>query len=591
VTDPASNSSQLGKYQLIAEIARGGMGIVYLAHAGGVGGFNKLVVVKELKPELASEESFREMFLDEARLTARLNHRNIVQTNEVGNADGRYFIAMDYLEGRALSRVNKVFEKTKPIALNTLLRIFAETLAGLHYAHELNDFDGSSLGIVHRDVCPQNVFITFDGQVKIVDFGVAKARNRLQETQAGTLKGRVAYMSPEQLSGGAHVDRRADIFAVGAMLWEALAGKRMWGQAPELEILRSLVERKIPALPESAASAPEELRAMVVKATDSDPANRFATAHEFRQKIEQYLLRSPAEESLTDLGMRMMETFGEDREKLRKVVEGHVAKGSSLQVELPKLDLKSAVSESSIEDTSKPSHPSTVQAAAASNSSVSQVSQVSGVSHVTPSTGTPMGAEVPALVLKQPSSKMPWVFGGVAALVAVGAVGYALTAKAPAAANTPPAPTAAPVPTDVPQSDLWESKFTQVESVDVGIVVAPPSATIFLDGAQLAGNPYSAKHKKGGHHKITATAPGYLPKTQESEFDGNVQVTLALEKAPPVAVLVPGVAGGGGAGGKPAASVVPPPASAAPTAKPNEINPQGGTAPVHKIDPNNPYGN
>jgi serine/threonine protein kinase len=609
VTDSASNTAQLGKYQLVAEIARGGMGIVYLAHAGGVGGFNKLVVVKELKPELAHEESFREMFLDEARLTARLNHRNIVQTNEVGNADGRYFIAMDYLEGRALNRANKAFEKTKPIGLNTTLRIFAETLAGLHYAHELADFDGSSLGIVHRDVCPQNVFITFDGQVKILDFGVAKARNRLQETQAGTLKGRVAYMSPEQL-GGTGVDRRADVFAVGAMLWEALAGKRMWGQAPELDILRALVERKIPPLPED-VKAPEELRAMVAKATDSDPTKRYATAHEFRQQIEQYLLRVPAEETLTDLGARMNDAFAEEREKLRKVVEGHVAKGSSRHIQLPRLDFKGVPaaqnSEPSISGVtphpaidSQPSQPSQPSSPGVSNSGVSQVS---AVSNVTPSAGTAMGAEVPSLVLRQPkASKLPWVVGGIAALIAIGAVGYAMnTQKPPPVTNATPTPSATPFPTEIPASDLWQTKFTQVEAVDVAVVVAPPNATIFLDGAQLAGNPYSAKHKRGGKHKITATAPGFLPKTQDADFEGNVQITLSLEKAPPGTIMGPNgmlvPAPGLSSGVKPMPSAAPSasaggtqPAHSASSGKPTDINPQGGTAPVHKIDPNNPYG-
>ncbi len=610
MTDSGSNSAQLGKYQLVAEIARGGMGIVYLAHAGGVGGFNKLVVVKELKPELAHEESFREMFLDEARLTARLNHRNIVQTNEVGNADGRYFIAMDYLEGRALSRANKAFEKTKPIGLNTTLRIFAETLAGLHYAHELADFDGSSLGIVHRDVCPQNVFITFDGQVKILDFGVAKARNRLQETQAGTLKGRVAYMSPEQL-GGTGIDRRADVFAVGAMLWEALAGKRMWGQSPELDILRSLVERKIPALPESANSAPEELRAMVAKATDSDPTKRYATAHEFRQQIEQYLLRAPAEETLTDLGIRMNEAFADEREKLRKVVEGHVSKGSSQHISLPKLDFKglgvpaAAASESSISSVSKPaldSNPSQPSQPSIPNATGS-VSQVSGVSNVTPSAGTSMAAEVPSLVLRQPkSSKLPWAFGGIAAIIAIGAVGYAMRPQK-IATPTPTAPTqsAAPFPTDIPGTDLWQTKFTQVEAIEVAIVVAPPNATIFLDGAQLAGNPYSAKHKKGGKHKITATAPGYLPRTQDTDFEANVQITLSLDKAPPGTVMGPNgmlvPVSAPSAGVKLVPSAAPSasatgtqPAHSASGGRPTDINPNGGTAPVHTIDPNNPYG-
>jgi eukaryotic-like serine/threonine-protein kinase len=166
----------LGKYQLIAELARGGMAIVYLALVQGPGGFNKLVVVKELKPELIEEPAFLAMFLDEARLAAKLSHANIVQTNEVGNDGKRYFMAMDYLDGRGLDRVRRRARASgQDLSLPIHLRILCDMLAGLHYAHTLTDFDGTPLSIVHRDVSPQNVFVMFDGQVKLLDFGIAKS--------------------------------------------------------------------------------------------------------------------------------------------------------------------------------------------------------------------------------------------------------------------------------------------------------------------------------------------------------------------------------------------------------------------------------
>src|ERR1700733_9219310 len=165
----------LGKYRLIAEIARGGMGIVYLAMVQGPGGFNKLVVIKELKPELIEEPAFLTMFLDEARLAAKLSHANIVQTNEVGNDGDRYFMAMDYLDGRGLDRVRRRSQHTDHgLTLAMQLRVICDVLAGLDYAHTFADFDGTLLGIVHRDVSPQNVFITFEGQVSLLDFGIAK---------------------------------------------------------------------------------------------------------------------------------------------------------------------------------------------------------------------------------------------------------------------------------------------------------------------------------------------------------------------------------------------------------------------------------
>src|ERR1700760_1905309 len=189
----------LGKYQLIAEIARGGMGIVYLAMVQGPGGFHKLVVVKELNPSVVEEPAFLTMFLDEARLAARLSHPNIVQTNEVGHEGQRYFMAMEYLDGRGLDHVRRRSRTAGfGLTLHMHLRVICDVLAGMDYAHELADFDGTPLHIVHRDASPQNVFLTFDGQVKLLDFGIAKAADSMHETITGVVKGKVSYMSPEQ---------------------------------------------------------------------------------------------------------------------------------------------------------------------------------------------------------------------------------------------------------------------------------------------------------------------------------------------------------------------------------------------------------
>jgi len=218
----ASSANVLGKYRLIAELGHGGMAEVFLAVAQGPAGFNKLTVIKQIRPQLADDPEFLSMFLDEARLAARLNHPQIVQTNEVGHEANRYFIAMEYLEGQPLNRVvNRVGRERFPLAMH--IGLLADTLAGLHYAHDLTDYDGTPLEVVHRDVTPHNIFITYEGQVKVVDFGIAKAMNSSSETKTGVLKGKVAYMAPEQ-ARGEKVDRRADVFSVGVMLWEAAVG-------------------------------------------------------------------------------------------------------------------------------------------------------------------------------------------------------------------------------------------------------------------------------------------------------------------------------------------------------------------------------
>jgi eukaryotic-like serine/threonine-protein kinase len=237
------NSTQrIGKYQLVAELARGGMGIIYIAIAQGPGRFNKLLVVKELREDLFADEKYLAMFLEEARLAARLSHPNIVQTNEVGEDNGRHYMVMDYLDGISLNRL--VRKKEVRFTLGQKLRVVSQTLAGLHYAHTLENFDGSKGGVVHRDATPQNIFLTVDGQVKIVDFGVAKGADSDMETRAGTMKGKPTYMSPEQVKGD--VDARADVFSLGVVLWELLAGTRMWGKRSEVETLGSLLEGKVP---------------------------------------------------------------------------------------------------------------------------------------------------------------------------------------------------------------------------------------------------------------------------------------------------------------------------------------------------------
>ncbi|AKU94278.1 serine/threonine protein kinase [Labilithrix luteola] len=314
-------SLELGKYRLIIELAEGGMGHVYLAVAEGPLGFNKLAVVKELKPSLIEEHGFLDMFLDEARLSAKLNHPNVVQTNEVGVESGRAFFAMEYLEGQSLVRVRSRLGKAGSLPVGTHLRVIAEACSGLHYAHELRDFDGTALGVVHRDVSPHNVFVTYDGHVKIVDFGVAKVLGRSQETGVGVLKGKLPYMAPEQIRG-VSLDRRVDVFALGAMLWEAVSGDRMWNKLQPEVVMSRLLAGDIPKLAEAAPDTPPRLLAIVDKATAASADDRFQTADELRREIEAYLgeVQEGNNESLRDLGRTMADAFGSERVQVNRAV-------------------------------------------------------------------------------------------------------------------------------------------------------------------------------------------------------------------------------------------------------------------------------
>jgi serine/threonine protein kinase len=311
----------IGKYRLVAAIGHGGMADVYLAASQGPAGFNKLLVVKELRPALAFDPEFLTMFLDEARLAARLNHPNVVQTYEVGTDDERYFIAMEYLDGQPLHRVlRRASERRNTLPLEAHLRILSEVLGGLHYAHDLRDFDGTPLQVVHRDVSPQNVFITYDGQIKLVDFGIAKALDSAAQTRAGTFKGKASYMAPEQ-ARGEEVDRRSDVFAVGVMLWEALAKRRMWKGVPEVSVVRRMAAGDFPDLREHAAGTDEGLLAICERALAVEPARRFASAAEFQAALEAWLARQPDPMPPRKVGELVAAAFSGERERMRAVVE------------------------------------------------------------------------------------------------------------------------------------------------------------------------------------------------------------------------------------------------------------------------------
>ena len=242
-----SGPERLGDYYLLATIGQGGMSEVYLAAARRPGGFTKLLVIKELRASLARDPEFLDMFLAEAQLAARLQHPNVVQTYEVGSSGGRYFIAMEYLEGQPLHQILSLGSERGGLGLAARLTVLAEMLDGLHYAHEATDYDGAELGIIHRDVSPHNVIVTYQGGVKIMDFGVAKVAHDHHHTMAGVLKGKLGYMSPEQ-ARGEPVDRRADLFSVGVMLWECVTEHRMWEGLTELELLRRLGDGDLPSL-------------------------------------------------------------------------------------------------------------------------------------------------------------------------------------------------------------------------------------------------------------------------------------------------------------------------------------------------------
>jgi serine/threonine protein kinase len=330
LTSPAA----LGKYRLIASLGRGGMADVFLALARGPLGFNKLIVIKKLRQGLAEEAGFRAMFVDEARLAARLNHPNVVQTYEVGEHASAYFIAMEYLEGQPLNVVVRE-AKRNAIRLDPLFsaRIVADALAGLHYAHELRDYDGTPLSIIHRDVSPHNVFVTYEGQVKLVDFGIAKAAFSSSQTEVGVLKGKVAYMAPEQAMGEV-IDRRADIFSMGVVLWELLADRRLMPAESAPAVIHRLLTEPIPSVSDLVTDVEPELAAIVGRALDKKRSKRFQTAKEMRDALEACLGRHEQAPREDAIGEHVQTMFALAREQVRQEIHAcldGVSKGDQPQ--------------------------------------------------------------------------------------------------------------------------------------------------------------------------------------------------------------------------------------------------------------------
>ena len=321
------STNDSNRYRLLCEIGQGGMAAVHLALLSGEAGFRKLVALKRPKSGLCADPEFLEMFMNEARLAARLNHPNVVQTYEVGRHDSEPFIAMEFLEGQPLHRLQRAAPAGIPLAIH--LRIIAETLAGLHHAHELRDFNGAPLSVVHRDVSPQNVLVNYDGQAKVVDFGIAKAATHASFTELGLVKGKQHYMSPEQAMGQS-LDRRADVFAVGVMLWEAAARARLWPDESPRTRLRLLSLGAIPPFRELGQAVPAELTRICRRALENSPAKRYQTAAELEVDLEALRRARELHATRRDVADFMQTHFDGQRQRTRRLIEselGHFSLG------------------------------------------------------------------------------------------------------------------------------------------------------------------------------------------------------------------------------------------------------------------------
>jgi hypothetical protein len=292
--EPVILQRWVGRYELIHRLAHGGMATVYLGRAKGKAGFEKVVAVKVIHPHLAAEDEFVGMFLDEARIAARIHHPHVVEILDLGESDGAYYMVMEFIEGENLAALVRALEG-EPLPIGVVLQILADTLEGLGAAHELRDADGRPYQLVHRDISPHNILINLDGWSKVADFGIMKAAGKASNTRTGELRGKLAYMSPEQARGQGQVDHRTDLFAVGVIAWELLTGRRLFACATEAATLEKVMACSVPKL---ADERPElvghpqlhaGLDALLGRALARDPAQRWADAGEMLTEVKRML--------------------------------------------------------------------------------------------------------------------------------------------------------------------------------------------------------------------------------------------------------------------------------------------------------------
>jgi serine/threonine-protein kinase len=275
----------LGRYELIGSLARGGMATVYLARHSGEAGFQRLYAIKVLHAHLSDDEAFVDMMLDEARLAARLHHPNVVPIVDLGTQDGAHYVVMEYIEGCSFSALLSKHRDERPARI--IVPIVLDALAGLHAAHTLTDDDGNPMNLVHRDVSPQNVLVGVDGTARLIDFGVAKAESRIHSTRPGQMKGKLAFMAPEQVKNASKADRRSDIFSAGVMLWSALTGRKLFLADSDAETLHNILHLEI-APPSTMGHKPAAaLDAVVLRALERDPEKRFQTALEMEEALRE----------------------------------------------------------------------------------------------------------------------------------------------------------------------------------------------------------------------------------------------------------------------------------------------------------------
>jgi serine/threonine-protein kinase len=485
--------ARLDRYELLWPLAEGGMASVWLARLHGRAGFEKLVAVKTILPKFAEDERFQRMFLDEARIAAGIDHTNVARVLDLGEMEGVLYIAMEWVDGDSLSKIQRILAREGvPLPEGIVLRIVADACAGLHAAHELRGRDGELLGIVHRDVSPQNILVSSEGVAKIIDFGVAKARGRVsEETSAGSLKGKIQYMSPEQALGRA-VDRRADVWGVGAMLYNFFTGRKVFEAESEVATLQMLISGNPPdPLPSRVHPAVAEV---IRGALHFDPVNRWASLDVMRRRIEEAMVAIGCHVRPEDVGS-FVATHAPERAATRKAMVTKALLGA---------DMRAATPEEKV--------------SAASASGLIGVEARTGSSLVTPAfAARRVGADMSSATLgsasvEAPRRSMPPRRSASMRLIATGAIAGSVTALglliAARGGMTPPVVVTAPAAAALPQTGSLPAAPSAPSSPSATMTTPAPAASwLTVEPTATAPSPAG----DGGAPVTSATSAGKPP--------------------------------------------------------------------------------
>jgi serine/threonine protein kinase len=506
--DEGLTGRTIGRYRLVGKLAQGGMANIYIAVQEGIEGFTKIVVLKRVLPHLAKSKRFKAMFLDEARIAAQLHHPNVVATHELGESDGQYFIAMEYLPGEdVLSILRRCRKQQIVVPTRMACAIVQQCAEGLHYAHEFRDPHGNPMNLVHRDISPSNVIVTYHGDVKVLDFGIAKATMLDRgDTRIGGFKGKLAHSAPEQLVDG-KIDRRTDVFALGILLWELLMTKPLFKRKAEALTVEAVRTAAVPLPSGQRSELPEIVDRIVMRALERDPDRRFASAEALASALDEYFALHANRPSARETGVWLTSLFGDEAAAVKRAVaqgmdlERNVAAAIRMSRRTKRSQVESALDVSEPVRTVTHSRPVWSTSAAGGSSITAQPSASFVDVSIISETVNPEAAP--------PRRSMGWVIGVcLAVLLAFGGLAFVLGGESESPAN--------PV----------------VRYGTVAVASTPPGAMVFVDGQPrgVFTPTVLSDLLRGRSVQIRVEKPGHVPKSATVEVgDKSKRLDFALQ--------------------------------------------------------------